>query len=111
MGRGAGLVRGRIAGGPSAGGPSAGGPSAGGPSAGGLKRPDLEAEEDEVVRLEVAVDDVVRVEVLYDPREAVDDELALVALQRTLLEVARERLLAVLEDDAVLDSGGGRGKA
>ena len=54
------------------------------------------------MRLEVAVDDVVRVEVEGDVRQPVGDELALVPLQRALLQVVGERLLAVLEHDAVL---------
>ena len=45
---------------------------------------------------------VLRVHVLDDLAQAVDDELALVALERPLLEEGGERLLAVLEHDAVL---------
>mmetsp|Transcript_51202 Transcript_51202/g.150881 ORF Transcript_51202/g.150881 Transcript_51202/m.150881 type:complete len:736 (+) Transcript_51202:439-2646(+) len=62
----------------------------------------LEAEEHKVVRLQVAVHHVLRVHVLDDLAQAVDDELALVALERPLLEEGGERLLAVLEHDGVL---------
>ena len=46
--------------------------------------------------------DVVGVQVLHDVRQPVDDELALIALQRALLEVVGERERAILEHHAVL---------
>ena len=51
---------------------------------------------------DVAVRDVVGVQVLHDVRQPVDDELALIALQRALLEVVGERERAILEHHAVL---------
>ena len=47
------------------------------------------------------MDDVLRVHVLHDVSQAVDDELALVALQRAAFEEVVQRALAVLKDDAV----------
>ena len=46
--------------------------------------------------------DVVGMQVLHDVREAVDYELALVALQHALLEVVGQGERAILEHDAVL---------
>ena len=51
---------------------------------------------------DVAVCDVVGVQVLHDVRQPVDDELALIPLQRALLEVVGERERAILEHHAVL---------
>mmetsp|Transcript_37088 Transcript_37088/g.89010 ORF Transcript_37088/g.89010 Transcript_37088/m.89010 type:complete len:413 (-) Transcript_37088:1974-3212(-) len=61
-----------------------------------------QTEEHEIVRLDVTVHDVVGVQVLHDVRQPVDDELALIALQRALLQVVGKRERAVLEHHAVL---------
>ena len=49
----------------------------------------------------VAMDDVLRMQMLYDVAKPVGDELALVALQFSPLEIVGEGSLAVLEDNAV----------